>query len=47
MEQRGALKLVGRSAAAQDMHIARRLWDASEHLTGVPFPLRAPTPARL
>jgi NAD(P)-dependent dehydrogenase (short-subunit alcohol dehydrogenase family) len=41
MEQRGAPKLVGRSAAAQDMDVARRLWDASEELTGVRFPLGA------
>jgi NAD(P)-dependent dehydrogenase (short-subunit alcohol dehydrogenase family) len=39
MEQRGAPKLVGRSAAAQDMDVARRLWDVSEELTGVRFPL--------
>jgi NAD(P)-dependent dehydrogenase (short-subunit alcohol dehydrogenase family) len=41
MEQRGAPKLVGRSAAAQDMDVARRLWDVSEELTGVRFPLGA------
>ena len=45
MEQRGAPKLVGRTAAAQDMDAARRLWDESERLTGVRFPLGAPTPA--
>jgi NAD(P)-dependent dehydrogenase (short-subunit alcohol dehydrogenase family) len=39
MEQRGAPKLVGRSAAAQDMRVAGRLWDVSEQLTGVGFPL--------
>jgi NAD(P)-dependent dehydrogenase (short-subunit alcohol dehydrogenase family) len=39
MEQRGAPKLVGRSAAAQDADVARRLWDVSEELTGVRFPL--------
>ncbi len=38
LEQRGAPKLVGRSAAASDMAVARRLWDASEQLTGVRFP---------
>jgi NAD(P)-dependent dehydrogenase (short-subunit alcohol dehydrogenase family) len=38
MEQRGAPKLVGRSAAAQDTEVARRLWDVSEELTGVRFP---------
>jgi NAD(P)-dependent dehydrogenase (short-subunit alcohol dehydrogenase family) len=41
MEQRGAPRLVGRSAAAQDMDVARRLWDVSEELTGVRFPLGA------
>jgi NAD(P)-dependent dehydrogenase (short-subunit alcohol dehydrogenase family) len=41
MEQRGAPKLVGRSDAAQDAGVARRLWDASEALTGVRFPLAA------
>jgi hypothetical protein len=46
LEQRRAPKLVGRSAAAQDMHVARRLWDASEQLTGVRFPLGAPTGAQ-
>jgi NAD(P)-dependent dehydrogenase (short-subunit alcohol dehydrogenase family) len=39
MEQRGAPKLVGRSAAAQDGATARRLWEVSEQLTGVTFPL--------
>ena len=41
MEQRGPAKLVGRSAAAQDMDVARRLWEVSEELTGVRFPLGA------
>jgi NAD(P)-dependent dehydrogenase (short-subunit alcohol dehydrogenase family) len=41
MEQRGAPKLVGRSHAAKDAAEARRLWDVSEQLTGVRFPLRA------
>jgi NAD(P)-dependent dehydrogenase (short-subunit alcohol dehydrogenase family) len=41
MEQRGAPKLVGRSEAARDTTVARRLWDASEELTGVRFPLDA------
>jgi NAD(P)-dependent dehydrogenase (short-subunit alcohol dehydrogenase family) len=45
MEQRGAPKLVGRSAAAQDADVARRLWDVSEQLTGVRFPLGAATTA--
>ena len=39
MEQRGAPKLVGRSSAAKDADVARRLWEASEELTGVRFPL--------
>jgi NAD(P)-dependent dehydrogenase (short-subunit alcohol dehydrogenase family) len=44
-EQRGAPKVVGRSGAATDMEVARRLWDVSEQLTGVSFPLSAPVPA--
>ena len=40
MEQRGAPKLVGRSQAAKDPDVARRLWEVSEQLTGVSFPLR-------
>ena len=47
MEQRGAPKLVGRSAAAKDMDVARRLWLASEELTGVRFPLGAPAAAQI
>ncbi len=39
LEMRGAPKLVGRSAAAKDSDVARRLWEVSEELTGVPFPL--------
>jgi len=39
MEQRGAPKLVGRNKAAQDARVAARLWDVSEQLTGVRFPL--------
>jgi len=39
MEQRGAPKLVGRSDAAKDTDVARRLWNVSEALTGVRFPL--------
>jgi len=39
MEQRGAPKLVGRSAAASDPGVARRLWDVSEQLTAARFPL--------
>ena len=45
MEQRGAPKLVGRADAALDMDVARRLWDVSEQLTRVRFPLRAAAPA--
>jgi NAD(P)-dependent dehydrogenase (short-subunit alcohol dehydrogenase family) len=41
MEQRGAPKLVGRSKAAQDADVARRVWDVSEELTSVRFPLTA------
>jgi NAD(P)-dependent dehydrogenase (short-subunit alcohol dehydrogenase family) len=41
MEMRGAPKLVGRSSAAKDAAVARRLWDVSEELTGVRFPLGA------
>jgi NAD(P)-dependent dehydrogenase (short-subunit alcohol dehydrogenase family) len=32
---RGAPELIGRSAAAQDPDLARRLWDVSQQLTGV------------
>jgi NAD(P)-dependent dehydrogenase (short-subunit alcohol dehydrogenase family) len=32
---RGAPELIGRSAAAEDPDLARRLWDVSEQLTGV------------
>jgi NAD(P)-dependent dehydrogenase (short-subunit alcohol dehydrogenase family) len=39
MEQRGAPKLVGRRHTAQDAGVARRLWEVSEELTGVRFPL--------
>ena len=41
-EGRGHPTLVGRSNAAQDGETARRLWERSEELTGVSFPL---TPA--
>ena len=41
MEQRGAPKLVGRTKAAQDTGVAHRLWQVSEELTGVRFPLVA------
>ncbi len=45
MEQRGAAKLVGRSGAARDQDVARRLWEASEELTGVRSTLPAPVVA--
>jgi NAD(P)-dependent dehydrogenase (short-subunit alcohol dehydrogenase family) len=45
MEMRGKPKLVGRSKAAKDADVARRLWDVSEGLTGVRFPLGAPATA--
>jgi NAD(P)-dependent dehydrogenase (short-subunit alcohol dehydrogenase family) len=45
MEQRGAPKLVGRSRAAQETEVPRRLWDVSEQLTGVRFPLGVPATA--
>ena len=41
-EQRGHPTLVGRSGAARDQATAERLWELSEQLTGVSFPL---TPA--
>jgi NAD(P)-dependent dehydrogenase (short-subunit alcohol dehydrogenase family) len=41
MELRGAPKLVGRSGAAKNTEVAQRLWDVSEELTGVRFPLGA------
>jgi NAD(P)-dependent dehydrogenase (short-subunit alcohol dehydrogenase family) len=41
-EQRGHPTLVSRTARASDAGTARRLWDRSEELTGVSFPL---TPA--
>ncbi|HXB16092.1 MAG TPA: oxidoreductase [Solirubrobacteraceae bacterium] len=45
MEGRGPAKLVGRTDAAKDTDVARRLWEVSEQLTGVAFPLAAPTAA--
>ena len=41
LQGRGASKLVSRSRAARDGALARRLWTASEELTGVTFPLTA------
>lgn len=40
-EQRGYPTLVGRSAEASDVEMAKRLWALSEELTGVTFPLTA------
>jgi NAD(P)-dependent dehydrogenase (short-subunit alcohol dehydrogenase family) len=37
-EMRGAPTLVGRTAAASDAEVARRLWTVSEELTGVSWP---------
>jgi len=36
---RGYPTLVGRTAAASDVEMAKRLWTLSEELTGVRFPL--------
>ena len=38
-EGRGYPTLVGRTAAASDLEMAKRLWTLSEELTGVEFPL--------
>ncbi len=38
-EMRGTPKLVGRTSAARDADVAAKLWDLSEELTGVEFPL--------
>ncbi len=40
--QRGPATLVGRSRAAFDEDVARRLWEVSEELTGVSFQLSGP-----
>jgi hypothetical protein len=39
LEQRGHPKRVSPSRAAQDENVARRLWEVSEHMTGVRFDL--------
>jgi NAD(P)-dependent dehydrogenase (short-subunit alcohol dehydrogenase family) len=44
-EQRGHPKPVGCSGAARDPETARRLWEASEDLTGVEFGLPAAAPS--
>jgi NAD(P)-dependent dehydrogenase (short-subunit alcohol dehydrogenase family) len=42
-EQRGHPQLVGRSSAARDEETARALWERSEELTSVAFPLAGAT----
>jgi hypothetical protein len=42
-EQRGHPTLVGRTSAARDAETARGLWEKSEELTGVSFPLAGAT----
>jgi NAD(P)-dependent dehydrogenase (short-subunit alcohol dehydrogenase family) len=39
LHMRSGAQLIGRSRQAQDLQLARRLWDVSEELTGVRFPL--------
>ena len=39
LRERGSPTLVGRTAAASDVEMAKRLWTLSEELTGVEFPL--------
>jgi NAD(P)-dependent dehydrogenase (short-subunit alcohol dehydrogenase family) len=39
MHMRGGAQLIGRSKQAADAALAERLWDASERMTGVTFPL--------
>jgi NAD(P)-dependent dehydrogenase (short-subunit alcohol dehydrogenase family) len=46
-EIRGGAKLVPRSSAAQDMDVARRLWEVSEQLTATRFPLTPRSPDQL
>ena len=41
-EMRGYPTLVGRTAAAGDPELARRLWEESARLTGIEFPAPAP-----
>ncbi|MBJ8344640.1 oxidoreductase [Antrihabitans sp. YC2-6] len=41
LEMRGNPKLVGRTREAQDADLAKKLWTASEELTGVRFPADA------
>ena len=42
LEGRGEPELVGRSARAQDIEVARQLWQVSEQLTAVVFPRLSP-----
>ncbi|MBY8859581.1 SDR family NAD(P)-dependent oxidoreductase [Nocardia sp. CA2R105] len=43
---RGAPQLIDRSEPAQDPELARRLWNVSEQLTGIGFPLPSGTSTR-
>ena len=45
LKWRGGAKLVKRSAAAKDTDVARQLWETSEELTDVRFPLSAQPPS--
>ena len=45
-EMRGTPKLVDRTDRAQDADVARKLWDLSEKLTGITFPLPTTSHAR-
>ena len=45
LEQRGHPHLVNMAGAAKDADAARRLWEASEELTGVTFDFGALAPA--
>jgi hypothetical protein len=45
MEQRGYPTTVKARPSANDENDARKLWDISEDLTGVKFPLPAPAAA--
>ena len=44
MEWRGGANLAKRTAAAEDMDVARRLWEVSEQLTDVRFPMSTEAP---
>jgi NAD(P)-dependent dehydrogenase (short-subunit alcohol dehydrogenase family) len=41
MHMRGGAELIGRSRRSRDPELARRLWTASEQLTGITFGLHA------